>query len=287
MDDKGYSPKVQQILLDGKWLCVRRIGAFMQSKYESVFVFFALVFTLSIPFWVLDIINPIQLLPGLPISALGAFTPALGALILTYKNDGLSSVLQLLQRSFDFKHIENKTWYLAFLFISPATAVLAFGMMRAVGESLPNPAPLTLFIFPMFIVFFIAALGEEIGWSGYAAEPLQRRWGTLPAGLLLGLVWAAWHYIPLVQAHRSAEWIAWWSLGTISSRVIMVWLYIHSGKSVFAAAVFHAMINLCWQLFPINGSYYDPRVFSLITLCFAIAIFSAQRLLTKSKVQAA
>ncbi len=259
----------------------------MQGKHESVFTFFALVFALSLPFWVLGLINPIQLLPGLPISAVGAFTPALGALILIYKDERLSGVLQLLQRSFDFKRIKNKNWYFAIILINPVVTVLAYGIMRAIGESLPNPALLTLAIFPMFVLFFIGALGEEIGWSGYATEPLQRHWGTITAGVLLGLVWAVWHFIPLIQAHRSVEWIAWWSLGTISLRTIMIWLYMHSGKSVFAAAVFHAIINLCWQLFPVNGSYYDPRVFGLITLCFAISIFTAQRLLTKSKMLAA
>ena len=259
----------------------------MQGKHETVLTFFALVFALSIPFWVLGILYPIQLLPGLPISAIGAFAPALGALILIYKNDRPSGVLQLLQRSFDFKRIKNKNWYLAFILINPAIAVLAYGFMRAIGEVLPNPAPLTLAIFPLFVLLFIVALGEEIGWSGYATEPLQRRWGTIAAGILLGLVWVVIHFIPLMQAHRSVEWIAWWSLGTISLRVIMTWLYIHSGKSVFGAAVFHAMINLCWQLFPNNGSYYDPQVFGLITLCFAIAIFTAQRLLTRSNVPAA
>ena len=55
----------------------------MQNKHEpSVFAFFVLVFALSIPFWILGIIYPIQLLPGLPISALGAFMPALAALYL-------------------------------------------------------------------------------------------------------------------------------------------------------------------------------------------------------------
>ncbi len=259
----------------------------MQDRHESVFTFFALVFALSIPFWVLGAIKPIQLLPGVPISAIGAFTPALGALVLIYKNDRLSGVLRLLQRSFDFKRVKNKNWYLAVIFINPAITVLAYGIMRVIGELLPNPAPLTLAIFPMFVLFFIAALGEEIGWSGYATEPLLRQGGMITAGVLLGLVWAVWHFIPLIQAHRSVEWIAWWSLGTISLRTIMGWLYIHSGMSVFAAAVFHAMINLCWQLFPNNGSFYDPRLFGLIALCFAIAILTAERLLTRNNMRVA
>ena len=257
----------------------------MQNKHESsVLTFFVLVFALSTPFWVLWTIYPIQLLPGLPISALGAFTPALAALILTYRYDRRSGVVRLLRRSFDFRRIKNKNWYLVILLVNPAIAVLAYMIMGAISEPLPVPAPLTLTIFPMFAFFFIGALGEEIGWSGYATEPLEQRWGTVIAGVLLGLVWAIWHYVPLMQAHRSVEWIAWWSLDTISSRVIMTWLYIRSGKSVFAVAVFHAMSNLSWQLFPNNGSYYDPRVFGLITLGFAISIYAAQRYLSLSNV---
>lgn len=259
----------------------------MQGKHKTVLIFFALVFALSIPFWVLDTAYPIQLLPGLPLSAIGVLAPTLAALILVYKSDHFAGVLQLLQRSFDFKLIKNGYWFLVIILINPVITVLAYGVMRAVSESLPYPAPLTLSIFPMFVFFFIGALAEEIGWTGYATEPLLRHWGTMMTGVLLGLVWTVIHFIPLLQVHRSIEWVAWWSLGTISLRMIMAWLYVHSGKSVFAAAVFHAMINLCWQLFPNNGSFYDPRVFGLITLCFAVAIFTAERLLTKNNMHAA
>ena len=246
----------------------------MQNKPEhSVIPFFVLVFLLFIPFLVLGGIYPIELLPGLPMSALGAFTPALAALILTYKRHRLSGVRQLLGRSFDFKRIKNPYWFLLILLINPAIAVLAYGIMRVTGVSLPNPIPWTLAIVPLFILLFIAALGEEIGWTSYVTEPLLQCWGTLTTSLLLGVVCIVFHFIPLMQAHRSAEWIAWWSLGTISYRLIMTWLYVHSGRSLFGAAVFHAMINLSWQLFPVNGSHYDPRIFSLITFVFAIVLY--------------
>ncbi len=58
-----------------------------------------------------------------------------------------------------------------------------------------------------------------------------------------------------MQAHRSVVWIAWWCLGTVALRVVMVWLYNSTGKSVFAAALFHAVSNVCWQLYPIQGSF--------------------------------
>lgn len=255
----------------------------MNTENEPVLLFLGLVFALSIPIWVLGFIKPVEFLPGLPISSLGFLTPGLAALILKYREDRLGGVLQLLGRSFDFRRVPDKIWYLAFVLINPAVAVLAYVVLRAGGESLPRPS-LTIGIIPLSLVFFVAALGEEIGWTGYATEPLLRRWGVLSAGVLLGLVWAVWHFIPLVQAHRSADWIAWWSLGTLALRVIMVWLYVYAGRSVFAAALFHATINLCWQLFPVNGSYYDPRIFGLITLGFAVVFLAGQRILKGTEI---
>jgi len=257
----------------------------MQSKHESILPFFALVFVLSIPFWILDTVYPIELLPGLPLSALGVLAPTLAACMLVYKNERFPGVLQLLKRSFDFKRIQNKNWILMAILINPLIAILAYASMRAGGVSIPNTAPLTLTIFPLFLVFFISALAEEIGWTGYATEPLMRQWGFVAASILLGCIWAVWHFVPLLQAHRSPEWIAWWSLWTISLRIIMGGLYIHAGKSVFVAALFHTMINLCWQLFPINGSFYDPRVFGIITFCFAIALLFLGRFQTKTNMQ--
>jgi uncharacterized protein len=41
---------------------------------------------------------------------------------------------------------------------------------------------------------------------------------------------------------------------------------------VFAATVFHAMINVSWLTFPIRGSYYDPRVTGVIVAAVAVAV---------------
>ena len=174
-----------------------------------------------------------------------------------------------------------------FLLFNPAVAIMAFVVLRVMGIAVPTPPPLTLAVVAMSVSFFIAALGEEIGWTGYATEPILRRLGIVQTGVLLGLVWAVFHFILLAQVDRSLEWIAWWSLGTLSLRVVMVWLYSHAGDSVFAAVVFHTMINLSWQLFPINGSFYDPRVFSVATLVLAILMVAARGLVSRASKPAA
>ena len=86
------------------------------------------------------------------------------------------------------------------------------------------------------------------------------------------LVWAAWHVVPLVQASRASDWIAWWALGTVATRVLHTWLYNNTGKSVFGAIVFHAMTNVSWQLFPNNGSHYDPRITALVVTFIAVLV---------------
>ena len=124
----------------------------------------------------------------------------------------------------------------------------------------------------MLLAFFVAALAEELGWSGYVIDPMQDRWNALQASVLLGLVWAAWHIVPYLQAHRSLAWIAWQCHFTVTGRVILVWLYNNTGKSVFATAVCHAMANVSVFLFPIYGSYYDPHIASLITTFVAVLV---------------
>lgn len=100
---------------------------------------------------------------------------------------------------------------------------------------------------------------------GYAADPLQDRWGALKASLLLGTVGALWHVVPLVQAHHGAAWIAWKCLETLAARVLIVWLYNNTGESLFAAVLFHALSNVGVALFPNGGSHYDPAVAGVLT----------------------
>ena len=57
----------------------------------------------------------------------------------------------------------------------------------------------------------------------------------------------------------------------MASRVLLVWLYNNTGKSVFAAALCHDTANVSWLLVTNEGSHDDPRITGLIT-AFAAAI---------------
>jgi hypothetical protein len=64
--------------------------------------FVLLLFARSVPFWIVGAVRPIELLPGLPVSALQAACPLLAALLLVHRENGRAGVAALLRRSADY-----------------------------------------------------------------------------------------------------------------------------------------------------------------------------------------
>lgn len=247
---------------------------FIQSnqclKSTVLWRFFALTFALAIPFWLLGARLPLQLLPGLPIAAFQFVCPGLAALLLVGHQGGRTGVYAFVARALDFQRGKSAATFLLVFLIMPALAVTSFCYMRLIGTAVPFEVDLAAA--PVLLLLFaISAVAEELGWSGCATEPLVARFGPLRAGLFLGVVWAAFHVVPLLQVHRSPVWIAWWALGTVAARVIIVSLYLRTGRTILAAAIFHMMANVVWQMFPVHGSFYDPRVMGLLTAAAAVA----------------
>lgn len=247
------------------------------GENAPLFSFFALVFALSLPFWLISAIAKAELMPGLPLAGLMFICPALAALILRYRADGLAGAGSLLARAFDIKRTKGPGFIALIALFNPILFAAAHLIQGALGVDLPAPHISLATTLVLSALFFFAALGEELGWTGYAIEPMQRRWGVLGAALLLGAIWSAWHFVALLQAGRSLEWIAWWTLWTVAARVIMVWSYNRAGKSVFGAALYHAMSNMCWQLYPERGSFFDPAVSGPVTAAVAFALFAFWR----------
>jgi len=108
----------------------RKIMNTSTSISKSPLIFFLLVFALSIPLWLIGVVTPLQLLPGLPVSSLMAFCPLIAASILVYREDKTTGVTELLKRSFDYRRIRAKIWYVPTVLLMPGIAVLAYGLMR-------------------------------------------------------------------------------------------------------------------------------------------------------------
>ena len=238
--------------------------------------FFLLVFLLSVPIWsigpVVERALPHELPVKLPVSSLMALVPVAAAAILSWRQGGWQAVRILLRRAFDYKRIRKKIWYVPVILLNPAVMVLQYGLMALVGALPPEPQVPLLMVMISFLVFFVAGLAEELGWQGYAIERLQGRWNTLTASVILGSIWAVWHVVPMIQLGQAPAWIAWQCASMVVGRILLVWLYQNTGKSVFAAVLCHAMNNVTTVLLATYGWPYDPMLATVVMAIMAAAV---------------
>jgi hypothetical protein len=159
--------------------------------------------------------------------------------------------------------------YVPAVLLMPAVVAVTFGVQRLAGVAVPDPWPAIGSVLVLSLGLFVGALAEELGWSGYATERMRNRWSGLTTGVLLGLFWAVYHYPALLHLDRPLSWIAWWTLYTVALRVVLTWLFDQSRRSVFVVTVLHMSANLGWQLYPVDGSFFDPRLTGVILAAVA------------------
>ncbi len=246
------------------------------SKGKSPLAFLFLSIAIYLPF---AIYANVQVFPNWSLVNFGAFIPMLVALILVYRENGTASMVELLKRPFDYKRIKSKIWYLPIFLLIPFTVLIQYGLALIFG--LPVSSPSFPSAWPLlFVILFIAAVGEELGWMGYLFEPMQERLAALKASILLGIIWALIH-IPLFTASNvSSYWIMWQLIYVAATRVLFIWIYNNTGKSIFAVVILHTFFNSVWFLFPRNPDwvglarpvFYNPTGLALITIALATIV---------------
>ncbi len=202
-----------------------------------------------------------ELLPWAVAAVVAGPFPA--ALLCTAISDGLPGLRDL--RTQFLRWRVNWSWYALAFFGAPVMGLgVLFLLLPASSQFAPgvvdssNPVALA---FSGAGVGLVAGIFEEAGWTGFATPRLRRRYGILAAGLLLGFLWGAWHYITAL-----------WGSGTASGsmsvplfsammlfyvavlppyRVLMTWVYDRT-RSLPVAIVMHASLtgNVLYTLMP-------------------------------------
>jgi membrane protease YdiL (CAAX protease family) len=92
---------------------------------------------------------------------------------------------------------------------------------------------------------------EELGWTGFAIPRMRLRYGILGTGLIVGVLWGAYHLSVMLwmsSAYSGAlplalllpvQMFAWLP----AFRVLMVWVYDRSGESLLLAMLMHASLS--------------------------------------------
>ncbi|MEO6723718.1 MAG: type II CAAX endopeptidase family protein [Blastocatellia bacterium] len=221
--------------------------------------FFVLVYAMSTPFWILSTFIAKSWLPdNIPVSDIGAvLTPTIAAMILRYRENGVSGVWMLLKRTFDFSKIKHRRWLVTAALLFPLLYVLTYFAMRLLSLPVPSawhPAPT---LGAVFLLFFLAATAEELGYTAYETDALQTRMSALSSALIIGPIWALWHLPSMMELGQSTSLIAWGLVVTIAFRVIYIWIYNNAGRSLFAVIVVHAVGNTARTGFHGGRSAYE------------------------------
>ena len=199
----------------------------------------------------LSIVNPLVQLPF-------AFAPAVAAIVVRrwvtregFAGAGLALRLRPCWRSYLIA-------WLGPLWLVAATLVLA----TAVGRWSPDLTPLGDFVpglpwwaFVVVLMVVVPLLtpiywGEEFGWTGYLRTRLLPG-RPLAATLVIGLVWAVWHYplafVGYIDFDNVPLGLAIWTGWFLAQQVLLSWLRIRSG-SIWPTSLAHAGNNMVLSL---------------------------------------
>ena len=183
--------------------------------------------------------------PALLLLVLGSNVPSAVALLLVARLHGRAGVKRLLRRL-----LPARVGILVYaaIFALTALAVAAVWLSTFVGIPAPEVAvtvPGLLSIF-LFSIFPGSAVGEELGWRGFALPQLQRGRSALTAALGVGAAWGIFH-LPLFLVGSEVRPFALFLPFAISSMIMSVfytWMYNRTSGSLFAVVLLHATTNL-------------------------------------------
>ena len=199
---------------------------------------------------------PIDLSEGFAFNAVLATASILGialpALLVTAATSGKDGVRDLLSRSLKWR--VGVHWYLLALLGFLAAMLLVASLFLGLSplEALAQNWTLlfTLFLPEVLFPFLFIQIFEEAGWTGFMQHTLQQRRGPLLASMLVAPAFVVQH-LPIVLMDASV------GLGSVIVvgalvivavffRVVIMWLYNGSGRSVLVVALFHSAYNSAW-----------------------------------------
>ena len=209
--------------------------------------FFVLTYAVAWLLWA-PLVNFRDRVPGplgFVLVLLGSLVPSTVGVLFVALLRGHSGVRTLFRRLLHARI--GLRWYLAVLAVT-MLAPLAVGVTILFGGATPvvdNTIFGVLFLFA-FSIFPGSAVGEELGWRGFALPRLQARHTALKSSLIIGILWGSWH-LPLWLTGTESHPISLYGplvVAVIASSVICTWLYNNTRGSLLIIVLYHAAINL-------------------------------------------
>jgi membrane protease YdiL (CAAX protease family) len=183
--------------------------------------------------------------------------PSIAALLLTGLESGREGFRELRRQLFKLR--VGVRWYAVALL---ATPLLAMAVLLVLSLFSPEFIPgifttddkSTLLLTGIGVGIFVGIF-EEIGWIGFVVPRMRRKYSVLATGIIVGILWGAWHFPPFWESNtfsgafpffllivRLFAWLP-------PYRVLMVWVYDRTG-SLFVTILMHASLDFSMLVFP-------------------------------------
>ena len=183
--------------------------------------------------------------------------PSVAGILLTGLLDGRAGLREFRSRLLKWR--VGARWYALALLTAPLVFAAVFVPLSLISpEFLPRifiTSDKASVVLMGIAAGLIAGIFEELGWTGFAIPRMRLRYGVLATGLFVRVLWAAWH---LLQGYWAsgvtsgeislALWLANAVVGTlvgslVAYRVLMVWVYDHTGGSLPVAMLMHLSLT--------------------------------------------
>jgi len=216
--------------------------------------------------------------------------PSVAGILLTGLADGRAGFREL--RSRLLKWQVGGRWYAVALLATPLVLAASLIALSLISPGFPpsifatdDKAPLLLM---GIIAGVVAGICEELGWTGFALPRLRQRYSILTTGLIMGLLWGAWHIAshavlasgaysaPLSPAlYVVARGLALMLGSLLAFRVLMVWIYDRTGNLLLAMLMHFSYTASVIILEPLAISGVPLLIYDLVSAAMVWAIVAA------------
>ncbi len=178
----------------------------------------------------------------------------------------------------DFLHTSFTPKMKAFAFLIPV--LTSFGIMFAAKALsclfMGTPFQINHLSTRKLLIITWAFFAEELGWRGFLQKKLTGPIPELLVPLILGIIWAAWHYHFYILGTNNVPTVL-FTLGCIADSYVMLFLLKLSRGNVLIAMLYHLGGNLFTNLLSINpgvngGSAVPYLIYVIITALLGIGL---------------
>lgn len=191
---------------------------------------------------------------------LAVYAPAIAAVVVVMRWGGVTALRRFLSRLM----LWRCSWpWAALLLIGIPLIYVAGSLVRGNLATSFADLPGAGAIFGAMVFMLVLGPVEEFGWRGVVLPIFQQHMVPFWAGLILGMIWGAWH-LPaffLSGTPQSAWGFAPFFAGSVAVSLILTPLFNASGGSILLAALFHFQLNN--PIWP-DAQPYDILFFLLV-----------------------